>query len=71
MIEPARDGGIFLRFQVGDLREVKRWVMFWGADCRIVEPEILGVQVFEECRSIIQSMQSEIEVHGKNHPAAE
>jgi predicted DNA-binding transcriptional regulator YafY len=47
-IEPMTDGGLILRFEVSDLREVKRWVMFWGAECTVLEPDDLRRAVGEE-----------------------
>lgn len=32
--EARPDGGVTLRFQVSDLREVKRWVLSWGRSAR-------------------------------------
>lgn len=51
--ERTADGGLLLRFEVSDLREVKRWVMFWGADCEVLEPEELEAIVAQECRSML------------------
>jgi predicted DNA-binding transcriptional regulator YafY len=53
VIEPETDGGLILRFEVNDLREVARFVMFWGDDCRIVEPDELGGIVRERCRALL------------------
>jgi predicted DNA-binding transcriptional regulator YafY len=52
-IEPATDGGIILKFEVSDLREVKRWVMFWGTDCQVLEPRELRQAVLLECRTVL------------------
>ena len=48
--ERTNDGGLLLRFEVSDLREVKRWVMFWGADCEVLWPEELKAIVVRECQ---------------------
>jgi len=52
-IEAEADGGLILRFEVNDLREVARFVMFWGDDCRILEPEELRDVVRERCRALL------------------
>jgi proteasome accessory factor B len=49
--ETANDGGLIVRFEVSDLREVKRWVMFWGTDCEVLEPNVLIEQIKEACRA--------------------
>ena len=51
--EPTPDGGLILRFEVSDLREVKRWVMFWGADCRVLEPEELRDSIVDESKAAL------------------
>jgi predicted DNA-binding transcriptional regulator YafY len=48
--EWAADGGLLLRFEVTDLVEVKRWVLFWGAECQVMEPDELRAEVVEEVR---------------------
>jgi len=50
--ERTADGGLILRFRVSDLREVKRWVMFWGVDCEILEPVELRESIATELRSM-------------------
>lgn len=51
--ERTADGGLILRFEVNDLREVKRWAMFWGAACRVMEPAELREVIFRECRAMM------------------
>jgi CRISPR-associated endonuclease/helicase Cas3 len=48
--ERQADGGLVLRLEVTDLREVKRWVLWWGAECRVLGPEELRRAVEEELR---------------------
>jgi predicted DNA-binding transcriptional regulator YafY len=50
--EATADGGLMLRFEVSDLREVKRWVMFWGGDCEVLEPTELREMLAEESRGM-------------------
>ena len=52
-LESLPDGGLILRFEVSDLREVKRWVLFWGADCEALEPKELRDMVLRECRHLL------------------
>jgi proteasome accessory factor B len=51
-VEWQPDGGLVLRFEVSDLREVKRWVMFWGSDCEALEPAELRSMVGAEIRDL-------------------
>jgi proteasome accessory factor B len=51
--EATSDGGLLLRFEVSDLREVKRFVMFWGADCEVLEPRALQGMIARECQTIL------------------
>ena len=52
-LESLPDGRLCLRFEVGDLREVKRWVMSWGADCVVAGPDELREMVVEELKSML------------------
>jgi predicted DNA-binding transcriptional regulator YafY len=52
-IEPLPDGGLILRFEVSDLREIARWAMYWGSACAILEPEELKQLVARECGAIL------------------
>jgi predicted DNA-binding transcriptional regulator YafY len=47
-IERNQDGTIVLSFPANSLFEVKRWVLSWGGDARVLEPEILVKQVRDE-----------------------
>ena len=48
VVEPQPDGSLILRLHVNDLRLVKRWVMYWGAECEVVEPKELRRLVLNE-----------------------
>lgn len=54
-IETMPDGGLLLRFEVNDLREVVRFVMYWGHHCRVLEPESLVIDVLKECEAMQRS----------------
>jgi predicted DNA-binding transcriptional regulator YafY len=53
-VEPMEDGGLILRFEVSDLREVIRFAMFWGAECRATEPAELREALARECRAMLE-----------------
>jgi predicted DNA-binding transcriptional regulator YafY len=54
-LERQDDGSLVLRFHVNDLREVKRWVMGWGGDCRVLEPKELRESIREEAKRILKN----------------
>jgi predicted DNA-binding transcriptional regulator YafY len=51
--EPQSDGSLILRLTVNDLREIKRWVLFWGTDCEVLEPEELREAVVGELEAVL------------------
>ncbi len=48
MLEEHGDGGVTIRFSVGALEAVKRWVMRYGAQAEVVEPKELRDMVVQE-----------------------
>ena len=54
VIEPQLDGTLILRLHVNDLREIKRWVMFWGAECEVLEPRELSAMVVSDLKAVGQ-----------------
>jgi predicted DNA-binding transcriptional regulator YafY len=38
VLERRPDGSVIARIQLSSLVEVKRWVMWWGMDCEVLEP---------------------------------
>jgi predicted DNA-binding transcriptional regulator YafY len=40
-IEHQPDGSLIVRFHLTSLVEVKRWVMYWGSQCEVMEPDNL------------------------------
>jgi predicted DNA-binding transcriptional regulator YafY len=52
--ERTGDGGLIVRFEVSDLREVKRWAMIWGAGCEVLEPEELRASLAAEIRGLLE-----------------
>ena len=45
---------MILRLHVNDLRLLKRWVMFWGAECEVLEPAELREMVAEEVQKVLK-----------------
>jgi predicted DNA-binding transcriptional regulator YafY len=53
-LEPQPDGSLIVRFHVTDLREIKRWVLSWGADCEVLQPRELCESIVREACQILQ-----------------
>jgi proteasome accessory factor B len=49
-LEELPDGGCLLTLHVGGIREIKNWVMSWGADVEVLDPPELRAQVAEDSR---------------------
>ncbi len=47
------DGGLLLRMELSDLREVKRWILSWGSECEVLGPEELRKLVRDEAAAIL------------------
>jgi predicted DNA-binding transcriptional regulator YafY len=52
------DGTAILEFKVADLKEVKRWLIGWGAGAEVLEPVELADEVLGECRSVVSRYNS-------------
>jgi predicted DNA-binding transcriptional regulator YafY len=48
------DGSLTVRLRLTSLVEVKRWVMFWGAGCEVIEPESLKRLIAEEISTMLR-----------------
>ena len=58
--EPAPDGGLFVQFEIRDLRELLRWVLWWGADCEAVAPDRFRAMIREELEWMLEKYQESI-----------
>jgi predicted DNA-binding transcriptional regulator YafY len=52
--EQKPDGSLLLRMELSDLREVKRWILSWGSECEVLEPEELRKLVRSEAEAILK-----------------
>jgi predicted DNA-binding transcriptional regulator YafY len=52
-IESCEDGGVILTLHVADLDEVKRWLIGFGAQAYVLEPEDLRQEITEDCRRLV------------------
>jgi proteasome accessory factor B len=53
-IETEPDGSIILTLKVGELWEVKRWLIGFGADAEVLAPEVLRSDIADEIRALAQ-----------------
>jgi predicted DNA-binding transcriptional regulator YafY len=63
--EPDSAGGLIVHFEVSDLREIKRWILSWGSDCEVLEPEEFRSMMASELREMLQRYDSKRKVHRK------
>ena len=52
VVEPQPDGTLILRLHVNDLREIGRWVMYWGPECEVLEPPELIAMVIADLQAV-------------------
>ena len=57
------NGSIVLEFKVADLKEVKRWLIGWGAAAEVLEPIELAEDVVNECRSVVSRRYSKVKAN--------
>jgi predicted DNA-binding transcriptional regulator YafY len=67
VLEPQSDGSLIARMRLSSLVEVKRWVMWWGTDCEVVEPAELRALIAGEARAILAPNES-AHAHSKPRP---
>jgi proteasome accessory factor B len=51
-LQPAKDGGVDLRMELGSLEEIERWVLSWGAHARVLEPQELAQRLKNTAEAI-------------------
>ncbi|MFZ3278944.1 MAG: WYL domain-containing protein [Candidatus Sulfotelmatobacter sp.] len=53
-IDKRPDGSIDLTMCVGNVWEIKRWLIGWGADARVLQPESLRKEITDECVRLLR-----------------
>jgi len=51
-IETEDDGSIVLTMHVADRDEVKRWLIGFGAEAEVIEPDELANEIVHECEEV-------------------
>ena len=49
-LEPQQDGSLLWRGQIAGMREIRIWILGWGADAEVLEPAALRDEVAAELR---------------------
>ena len=52
-LEPQPDGSLLIKLNVSSLVEIRRWVLYWGEDCQVLEPEELREQINSNLRRML------------------
>jgi len=52
VVESQPDGSLIVRLHLNDLRLVKRWVMYWGPECQVLEPAELIAMVVADLKAV-------------------
>jgi proteasome accessory factor B len=50
VLEPQKDGSLLWRGQVAGMREIRIWILGWGADAEVLEPAALRHEVAAELK---------------------
>ncbi len=58
-LESQPDGSLIVRFHVTDLREIKRWILSWGAECEVLEPRELRELIVRDLCQMLQRQGAE------------
>jgi predicted DNA-binding transcriptional regulator YafY len=58
VLEPQRDGSLIARMELNSLIEVKRWIMWWGTDCEVLDPPELRELVAAEAAEVLSRAQA-------------
>jgi predicted DNA-binding transcriptional regulator YafY len=57
-LEQRPDGSLRARFLVADTREIRPWILGWGAACRVIRPASLRAEIVEEAEAIVRASAS-------------
>jgi predicted DNA-binding transcriptional regulator YafY len=52
VVEPQANGTLLLKLHVNDLRLVRRWVLYWGTECQVLEPAELRQMIIADLKSL-------------------
>jgi predicted DNA-binding transcriptional regulator YafY len=54
-LTPRPDGSILFKARVAGIDEVRFWVMSWGSEARVIEPELLVDAILAEAEKMVES----------------
>jgi len=71
VLEPQPDGALILRLHVNDHRLIKRWVMYWGPECQVLEPAELIAMVVSDALAVGRIYREAGTASSRRGPAAD
>jgi len=69
-IHPRDDGSIIFEAEVAETVELKSWIMSWGANALVLEPEFLGDEIRSEAMAMVGRLLSRTAIE-KHHDKRE
>ena len=58
-IESLDDGSIIFELMVAGIEEIKHWIMSWGRNAKVLEPEILQDEIRAEALAMLGGSENE------------
>ena len=58
-IELLDDGAIIFELEVAGIEEIKHWIMSWGCNAKVLEPEILQDEIRAEAFAMLGESKNE------------
>ena len=62
-MESLDDGAIIFELEVAGIEEIKHWIMSWGGNARVLEPEILQDEIRAEALAMLGESGNEVRQH--------
>jgi predicted DNA-binding transcriptional regulator YafY len=58
-LHPQPDGSLLATFCLGSTEEIKRWILSFGPEAEVLEPERLRQEIADEARQILQNYEAQ------------
>ena len=60
-IHPQKDGAVIFEADVAQTGEIKFWIMSWGSNAEVLEPESLMIEIRAESRAMLEIYDKDLE----------
>ncbi|GAG74899.1 unnamed protein product, partial [marine sediment metagenome] len=60
-IKPQKDGSIIFSAEVAGTDEARHWVLSWGTNAEVIEPEYLREEIAQELQNCLKKYSPELE----------